>query len=685
MAKFSAEKYIEEMLQQPNYLPPDLFIDDRDVPEALNVIDFLHNPQFVGNLLPTKLFPRQVEIMVKTNAEFCPVCTDLDYFGTTKISSKIPVNEPLDKIFDKVVLLEKGICPKCGGRKSDFYKQGVLDVPTEASLLCGQRASKSAMTSMQLSYTTHKFLKVPNLQQAYNLLPTAPFTIPIVAMSFEKARQLVYNAYYEYITKGNWFKDYYEFLREQQARLGLREELAVVKDTFARFRHKNIFVAPFGPDKRKLRGNTSLSAAIDEIGWMIAGTEGGIKFDADEIYTSINNSLMTAKEAYLRKLDEGFDSLPAPINYNISSPSSKKDKICRLVEESKYDRYMFGMHLPTWEVNPNLPLEGPTMQALLKKNSRNFWRDFGAVPPNSSSAFISELSMLEPCASATPNICKINKLTHFIGTQQLTYGSLIITKSEVNKPNRVLAVDAGYKNNSFAFAIAHKEFSTLKEPKTIFDALVEIIPDDEAPLNYSKIFSEVILPMIKRLNIRMVVTDRWQNIKILSDIENDKSLRCKTKTYSVKYGDFLVYKEDLLKANLRFPKCEIPWKDIELAGNDSYPYGFEGNPVAHFLFQNLAVVDMMGKTVTKGEGTTDDIFRAAVLAHRILQEQDLQVLFKGFSLGSMQAVNTKVAVNSLDGVGSSGRSSSSGIVVTGSSSANSSGSVAVSSSNRFSR
>ena len=77
---FNAEDFINEMLSQSNFLPPDLQVDDREIPEAKNVIEFLHEDQFLGNMLPSKLFPRQAELLIKLNAEYCPHCTDLDYF-----------------------------------------------------------------------------------------------------------------------------------------------------------------------------------------------------------------------------------------------------------------------------------------------------------------------------------------------------------------------------------------------------------------------------------------------------------------------------------------------------------------------------------------------------------------------------------------------------------------------------
>ena len=630
--KFNPEEYIQSLLSQADSLPPDISIDDREIPLAKNCIEFCHLNEFIGNMIPDKLFPRQIELLVKLNAEYCPRCTDMEYFGDAKTTSKLIVNDYVPNILSHIQLLEYGKCPKCGAKKSDLYKSKELYIPTEFVGLLGQRSGKSAVSSIQLAYIIHRFLKTPNLQKIYKLLPSSPFTIPLVGLSFDKARELLYNALYKYVTEGNWFIKYEEFLDKEATRLNL-PEIYVVKDTFMRFKHKNILVAPFGPDKRKLRGNTSISSATDEVGWFIKGGTDGIKFDADEIYAAVNNSLMTAKENYLRLLGEGYDNLPVPMNINISSPSSKKDKICRLYEDSKVDDYMFGMHLATWEVNPYLPFNGPTMQALLKKHGKNFWRDFGAVPPNSSNAFINDIKLLENCASKRPNLCALDQYTEVVGSKLYTTAKVVSSMSGVEKANRILACDAGAVNNSFALTIA-----SLQGKKVKFELLTEVIPSSDAPVNFSSIFNNVILKLIEMYNVKMVCTDRWQNIKLLSDIENNPKLNCKTKTYSVKYSDFEFFKTSLIENNISLPKPEIAFDKVESFATTDYPECYLHYPLAHFYLQALTVVDMQGKSVVKGDNLTDDIFRSAVLAHAVITDSKNSELFNA-------PINAKFKVN----------------------------------------
>lgn len=627
------ENYIDDLLAQPNFLPQDLSIDDRDLPAAENVIDFFYNERFLKNMVPDGLFPRQISILLHLMGEFCPRCSDMEYFNN------IAVDENTDQIFDRVQLLKYGICPKCGARKSELYATGELDIPNEFIGLCGQRSGKSSLTAMTISYVLHKFLKVPNLARTYKLLPSSPFTCPLVALSFNKALELLYNPLYNYLTNGNWYKEYHNFLKDQQYKFD--QEIFAVKDTFARYRHRNILVIPLGPDKRKLRGNTSLIGAVDELSWMISTGKDNIKFDADEIYTSLNNSFMTARSSAMRLLKEGYDNLPQPMLFDISSPSSKKDKTCRLYEESKTSRRIYGVHYATWELNPTLPFEGEEMQGELKKLGQRFWRDFGAVPPNSSSPFMSSIELLKSNCSNNSNLSKITKKTNYIQTQEFTHGDLVIPcQQSGNIPNRILAMDAGVINNSFSFVLAHIETvpgaTVLDKDKKIvvFDSLMEIIPEENKPLNFSKIFDNVIVPCIKNLNVKLVCTDRWQNLKILSDIQNDKALNnCLTAQYSVKYSDFIEYKQAFLDNAVRIPKPELKWDEIELHGGDNYPYCFENMPISHYIFQCLTVEDKMGKTVEKGEGCTDDIFRASVLAYTKLLDPNYSRIFSGFVSG----------------------------------------------------
>ena len=624
--RFNPEDYVDYLLSQGDALPPDITIDDSSILLAKNCIEFCTKDYFLGSQAPKALYPRQVELLVKLNAEYCPRCTNLDFWGDSKKLSSMAVNEKLETIYDNVQLLEYGICPKCGAKKSDLYKSGELKVPLEFVGLLGQRSGKTAVSTLELAYLIHGFLKTPNLSKTYDLLPNSPFAIPIVALTFEKAKTLIYSPLYNYLTKSNWFKTYCELLDNYAASNGLKVPLYDIKDTFTWFRHKNILIVPSGPDKRKLRGYTSIASAIDEVGWFVTNSDKDlVKLDADEIYKAINNSMPTAKVAYLNLLKAGYNNIPSPININISSPSSKKDMICRLYNQSKTDPLMYGVHLATWEFNPVMPENCELMQSYRKKMGKDFMRDFGAVPPDSTNAFIPTITMMSDCRLKTlSNICTIRQREETVSKAQYTTADIVTAKSIDNRP-RVLAIDAGYTNNSFALAIA--ELSEVNSKKVIFNLLTEIIPDETAPINYSGVYNNIILPLIKKYNVKMVCTDRWQNIKLLSDIDNDASLFCTTKTYSVKYDDFLFYKTCIMDKNIVIPNPEVDLNMIYDLASADYPHSFMDKPISHYYLQAITVSDNMGKSVTKGDGLTDDIFRASVLAHAIITNDKYASIF----------------------------------------------------------
>ena len=87
------ENYIDDLLAQPNFLPQDLVIDDRDIPQAKNVVDFFYNDRFMKNMVPDGLFPRQISILLHLMGEFCPRCTDMEFF------ENFPVDEVEDSLW----------------------------------------------------------------------------------------------------------------------------------------------------------------------------------------------------------------------------------------------------------------------------------------------------------------------------------------------------------------------------------------------------------------------------------------------------------------------------------------------------------------------------------------------------------------------------------------------------------
>ena len=201
-------------------------------------------------------------------------------------------------------------------------------------------------------------------------------------------------------------------------------------------------------------------------------------------------------------------------------------------------------------------------------------------------------------------------------------------------------------NNSFSMCLAHK---TRNQEEYIIDGFIEIIPTDGKDIDYSDVFDNVILKVIKEMGVVLVVTDGWQNLKIIHDIE--KQAKISAVQHKLKYSAFADVKESLLKKRVVIPRTEMGTDSIPIAGEKEYPMGFMLKPISHFIFQILTVQDN-GRGVDKGTNTTDDNFRAFVLCMKFLLDPDYSKKLEGV----VKAVESS-ALGAIAGAGGSGAAS----------------------------
>lgn len=113
----------------------------------------------------------------------------------------------------------------------------------------------------------------------------------------------------------------------------------------------------------------------------------------------------------------------------------------------------------------------------------------------------------------------------------------------------------------------------------------------------------------------MVAADRWNSIKILSDIEELYEIQ--TVQHSLKYSEMSTFKDYLEDKQIQLPNPGRTIEEILKYDQAEYPKCFKDDPLGHFYLQLLTVQDT-GISVTKGEQLTDDMVRAAMLAVTIL-------------------------------------------------------------------
>lgn len=608
-----------DAIENTNLVAPDMKIDDSSCPEAPNVLEWLLGDQFLGCEPP---YLEQALICVQLFAEYCPHCSDTEWM---KIENHEP-QEGLGALLENVTMMEFGVCPECGAHRSDLIKEHELNFYNELAVLAGQRSGKSIVTAMISTYITHRILKMQKPTEIYNVGKGQVLHGTFVALTAGQAKDTLWDPYYGYLMESPWFKKYHALLDHYQRKY--HQEFYKLKDTFVLYKHRKLTVYPAGPDKRVLRGRTRIFGAIDEIGWFDNSKDNKkIKIDANGVYEAVVRSLATVRSSEERLIDMGFDQAMTAHMLNISSPSSIRDKICELVRTSQHSVKTLGIHAPTWKMNPNITRNSGFLLEEYRKDPVTAQRDYGAEPPLSSNPFIGNVELVrEAFNPKLRNPIKYTSKIITVGKEKYRYAE-IDKVQETNRPS-IMCLDAGFTNNSFALVVG--SYSSDMVPT--IDVIVEIMALPGIPLSYTMIYDEVMRPLIEARNVRILLADRWNSIKILQDAEMEFSDRdLLQRQYSLKYSDFWNIKNALQQFAFRIPMIEKGQELDEVLREslEDYPQCFEQRPVSHLALQILTVQDS-GRTVLKGEGElTDDIWRAVCLAYWGMQEDEyMEILTK---------------------------------------------------------
>ena len=554
----------------------------------------------------------QVAIAVITLAEYCPNCSDTDY-----LFNRIRAEDSYGKFRKYVKLLEHGVCPCCSKDRRTLVRKHELRFFDELAVSAGQRSGKSALVAMISAYLLHRMLKLQNPNEVYGLMSSNVLHGTFVALTFGQARENLWDPFYGNILESPWFKGYNSNLLDFSRKRG--DELVKLKDNFINYKHRRLLIYPASPDKRILRGRTRWLGAIDELGWFDnEATSKKIKANANETYTSLGNSLRTLRSKAEKLMRQGFFNVPTAYFLNISSPSSARDKIMELVKKSQGSVKTYGIVKPTWELNPDV-----TRASLAEDFRRDpvvAMRDFGAQPPLSSNPLISLPETVMACVGDKRNFIEIGYARKRSPDGNYKRYAKLKRVRPSGMPS-ILAIDAGYSSNSFALCVGHKRDNIPQ-----IDLVVEVQPAPGMPLSYRSIYDHLMRPLIEQRNIQVVVADRWNSLKLLSDIEADYGIL--TVQHSLRYAEILMFREYMEDKELILPALPkgITMDDVLAFPAEEYPKCFEANPVGHLYLQLLTVQDT-GSTVIKGERLTDDLARASMLATALLINEEYQTFW----------------------------------------------------------
>lgn len=596
----------------------DLKIDTRQLTHAKNYYDFTMN--VLSRDAPKYSVPwaRQMWIGLMLFAEVCPCCSDKRVFDIWNIPKTL---EP-DRMLKRMTLLHHGVCPKCKRHKWDLIQNHGLRHYQQLVNVLGQRSGKSSSAAGYFAYMAHQYLMFPNIAE---LAPTmmqasTQLTCTMVSLNFNKAVGVLWTPFKKLIDNSSWFKSYFEVLDHYKVQHG--QELYRDSSMYLTFHHRNMKFYPSGPNSTTLRGDTRIGAALDELGLfpLPKGNddedESSERANADEAHKSLTNSLTTVQKVSRKLLAAGFSSAPSALMMCVSSPISKRDKVMRLLGESRTEvgsKYILGVNLPTWEMHPEMEKDDPIIAMAYNSNPEKAERDFGANPPTVHSRFIQPKVVEEGVF--------VNGLNSHNATYQYDRGDEVYVKLDRVRSFRfpaLVTIDAGVVDNSFTLCGGHYDFDS---GKSVLTTIIECMPHDGRRINHNLMYQHVILPMLKQLNAVALLADQWQSIDLLNRAKDDmgnnplQKPRCLARQYSPRRKDFDATVSMLGQKNIVAPTINDADKKIIMDGNiENYRTDMFGKPVQHLMLQIITVRDMgESRCPDKGEGFTDDIFRAFVL------------------------------------------------------------------------
>lgn len=473
-------------------------------------------------------------------------------------------------------------------------------------------SGKTKLVGLLAAYINHRFLKIPNPIRMYNQTSGDMLLGTFSALSLDHAYRNLWQAFKGFIDSSPWFQNYHRFIKGEEKRLGI--ELLHELKTSIMYSHKHLMWNATGSQDRKMRGDTRIFGAIDELGWMISDEQKADlqNMNADAIYTALSNSLTTMRAKYRQIYNSTNFDVPPIFMANISSPSSVKDKIMRLSKEAKRNDRIFAFNLPTWACNPDYTYES-LREEMSHIDELTFLRDFAAEPPIAANPYISEPKLIDKIATGEQLTLTCSEYTEkdFMG-DPFKSAKLVVTKSDKNIP-RLVSFDLGSMKNSLAVCL----FSLTADSKPKLDFAFSIRPEKGIRANIAKFFEDFTVPLVTNFKIKHAFFDRWQS---LDQIERLKSMGVQAQIHSLTYKEMDSLRGTIISQSIVIPKLQYPMdKYVREYIDDVYHIDSMG-----VLGLQLLTVRDLGHKMSKPLLGDDDIFRAFCLGAVKLSEEAIK-------------------------------------------------------------
>jgi hypothetical protein len=587
----------------------DISIDDSHLPFAENYWDFVAN--IIGKDIK-RPFARQLWISLILLGEICPRCTKTRAFDMYNVPLDL---DPAD-LANALTLFKHGICHKCGATKWDCIQAKQMKLYDEAVLVLGQRAGKSTTTAMIATYVFHRMLMSPRLSRvARGIQLSTQLTATFVALTVTNAYKLLWMPTRDTIVDSTWFKEWFALMDQIGHQQGKELYQFAPTGTYFRIFTKGIDAFPAGPSMRNLRGPTRVFAATDELGHFPFNplTEGEDnesqreRANADEVHQVLSTSLATVRGEVLHQYSRGVFTYPMALNLSVSSPLSWQDKVMRLYGECATSDSMFGVRAPTWDITPLFPRDHPVIKGAYNRNPRRAERDFGANPPKLASAVFG--AQVRELFTGTNDFATIYEIT-----AEHTKARYVAQREPAKLPPAVLSIDAGLTNNSFTLTLMHRLTERDGIPEKVghikVTGIMEVIPSHGTIVDYDYLYENAIKPIILSWNVRELFADRWNSVFILRKAEVDSGGKLKAYQHTTTRRDCDAFIQLVNAKQIWFPTNEIEFDKAETVID--YKEELKPYPVAHLYRQFRTVQEFQG-ILTKGSGSTDDIFRSVLV------------------------------------------------------------------------
>lgn len=608
-----------------------------DLPTSPNIIEWATDPKYL-DLATVFEYWGQYQLLRDACQIRCPICNPFDPTGEGPANCWGKSRMELES---EVLLVHSDrhhgsfVCPKCGGAREEFIKDGLLRDYNTVLAVVGMRSGKSAGAGIFATYLDHMLCCASGYERdsLTRLLKQArgtTFDVAFVATSAEQAESTIWDYYKNFRERSPWFQRYVYRVKElmiAQPKLGIglweyKELDKEIANELIGIRFRSMHSNSAG-----MAGATRVASFIDELA-RFDTTES--KRGADEVWRVLTNSLKTVRTA-ARTL--GLPGFLYGARFATSSPISIDDKAMTTLDK-ELDR-MLSFKKATWEFNPKQPRT--EFDEEYKEDPIAAERDFGANPPLTETPLIEDLPRFATSIEPALSPAVVFEPTYPEDALGRKYAGIEAVDAIMSpEVPRFIFFDAGYSFDSFAGAMAHPGWvEVAPDPKdpdqkprrillVIYDFVIRILPTvNPVRTVWFDSVIQIIEAIRNRFRIVRVCFDRWQSLSLMQHI---RQLGIPADQERLEVRDFVAFKSDCYSGKVKLlpPEgSELGFKEGQLILTKK-PTELSAAAAGIYELVKLSRDEQLKKVFNPNKGKkrgydSDDTAQVLVGVHRMIQ------------------------------------------------------------------